>query len=607
MSSTIKNLYEITNHLYKDRRLSYSSIIGIGPDDLIAIDKQEKAFLQNPTLIPSYHQICGFEYNENSFSKYFEELVSRQEKGSYLPFTKSYVIIKGRAYTYNSFVKSDMCITAIPGEPTSTIQFVNSDLKDKAITDEVWKQIKICTSLRFYRASQPILYSLFGTRPTQSSALRVFHLENHLSYDDFCYIIDNHTITDELIASVASGILISLDISEISSFLSNYILRIPIIFSHILHLIGPMNELFTSLNPLFQKHIQLFSDDFDVIFPLLQYLLNKEKIDECNEFMPILINSFWSTPFCGIYLAKLAMQQNDTLKAITFMNAACFSKSWPASTVGMRNYSQTQNLKYNNPLVESKMIKSPFVGANAEFFKTVYQIIQKDDFQNKWDEFRDPVSFAKREKDKKNSTSKNNRKNSEKIQIKINSDNSSFSLLQKASKTMKNFATNKQIYVNWPKPNFEVIENKNDEIYLNDPGIDFVPPMPKFEIFNDFPISPFFHDVIKETTSLLNKRNELLSKEVLNDKAMDIYSILLLALRVDDEALFFKCYNYLYSNGANGIEKILLIYAKINGYGIDLEELLQLEIKNSTQTENNAIIYLECLASAFERLKESAK
>ena len=80
-----------------------------------------------------------------------------------------------------------------------------------------------------------------------------------------------------------------------------------------------------------------------------------------------------------------------------------------------------------------------------------------------------------------------------------------------------------------------------------------------------------------------------------------------MALRVDDEALFFKCYNYLYSNGANGIEKILLIYAKIKGYGIDLEELLQLEIKNSTQTENNAITYLECLASAFERLKESAK
>ena len=80
MSSTIKNLYEITNHLYKDRRLSYSSIIGIGPDDLIAIDKQEKAFLQNPTLIPSYHQICGFEYNENSFSKYDMTIIYFLEK-----------------------------------------------------------------------------------------------------------------------------------------------------------------------------------------------------------------------------------------------------------------------------------------------------------------------------------------------------------------------------------------------------------------------------------------------------------------------------------------------------------------------------------------------
>ena len=246
MSSNIKNLYEITNRqLYKERRLSYPSIIGLGPDDLIAIDKQEKAFLQTATIVPSYHQICGFNYSETSFSKYFEDLISRQEKGSYLPFTKSYVIVKARAYTYNSFVKSDICITALPDHPKSTAQFVNSDLKETEITDEVWKQIRICTSLRFFRASQPILYSFFGSRPTQGHALRVFHLKSRLTYGDFCYTVDNHPMTDELIASIASGILFDLEYSEITTFLSNYHRRIPLIFSHLSRFIMPMNELST--------------------------------------------------------------------------------------------------------------------------------------------------------------------------------------------------------------------------------------------------------------------------------------------------------------------------------------------------------------------------
>ena len=580
MSSHIKNLYEITNRqLYKERRLSYSSIIGLGPDDLIVIDKQEKAFLQTAIIVPSYHQICGFNYDETSFSKYFEELISRQEKGSYLPFTKSYVIVKGRAYSYNSFVKSDICITALPNNPKSAIQFVNSDMKETEISDEVWKQIRICTSLRFYRASQPILYSLFGSRPTQSHALRVFKLESNLTYDDFCYTVDNHPITDELISSIASGILISLNFSEISTFISNYHHKIPLILSHLSRLIMPTNELFTILNSLFVNHLHLFCDDVDVIFPLLQYLLSKDKIDECMKFMPILVNSFWSTPYCGIFLAKLALKQNDLLKAITFMNAACFCKGWPTSSIGMRSPFQAENLAYSNPLIESKIIKSPFVGANAEFFKTVYQIIQHDEFSDKWNEFRDPAAAKKGKNQKENSNSKNNRKNSEKPLIKIHPDNSSFSFLQNPSKTMKSFATNKQIFTIWPKANFEVQEIRNEELFLNDPGIDLTLSASNFEIFNDFPISPFLHDVIKETNSMLNKRNELVSKEEFGDKT-DILNVLLLALRVDDNDLFFKCYDILFSKGVSGMEKVLLIYAKIKGYGISLEEAIQLDVLN---------------------------
>lgn len=603
MSSRIKNLYEITNHqLYKERRLAYSSIIGLGPDDLVVIDKQEKAFLQSTIIVPSYHQICGFNYNETSFSKYFEDLINRQEKGSYLPFTKSYVIIKGRAFTYNSFVKSDMCITALPEHPKSTIHFVNSEMKETEITDETWNQIRICTSLRFYRASQPILYSLFGFRPTNSHALRVFKLENNLTFNDFCYAVENHPITDELISSIASGILISLDYSEISSFLSKYHRRIPLIFSHISQLIMPMNELSTIMNSLFINHLETFCDDVDVLFPLLQYLLSKGKLDECLKFMPILVNSFWSTPYCGIFLAKLAIKQNDILRAITLLNASCFCRGWPTSSIGNRIPLQGQNLAYSNPLIESKIIKSPFVGANAEFFKTVYQIIQHDEFNDKWEEFIDPISYSKKI-EKENSTSKNNRKNSEKFQIKINPENSSFSFIQRPSKTIKSFATSKQLYINWPKPNFEVQETKNEELFLNDPGIESA--QPNFDIFNEFPISPFLHDVIKETRSLLKKRNELLLKEEFNEKT-DVFNILLLALRVDDNDLFFKCYDSLFSKGAKGMEKVLLIYAKIKGYGISLEDTVQLDVLSPTQTEMNAITYLETLANAFDRLQRSA-
>ena len=170
---------------------------------------------------------------------------------------------------------------------------------------------------------------------------------------------------------------------------------------------------------------------------------------------------------------------------------------------------------------------------------------------------------------------------------------------------MKSFATSKQIFTNWPKPNFEVQETKNDELFLNDPGIEIFQSKINFDIFNEFPISPFLHDVIKETNSLLNKRNELLIKEEFNDKT-DILSILLLALRVDDNDLFFKCYDLLLSTGAKGMEKVLLIYAKIKGFGVGLDDTLQIDAVKPTQTEKNAIVFLESLAKSFDRLQRSA-
>lgn len=100
MAATIKNLYEISGRpILRERVAKFKKgVDGLGPDDLVVIDKKEKGFLQATAVNMFYHHITGFRHNPASFPAYFADLLRRQESGSRFPGSKKVSIVKGRLF-----------------------------------------------------------------------------------------------------------------------------------------------------------------------------------------------------------------------------------------------------------------------------------------------------------------------------------------------------------------------------------------------------------------------------------------------------------------------------------------------------------------------------
>ena len=106
---------------------------------------------------------------------------------------------------------------------------------------------------------------------------------------------------------------------------------------------------------------------------------------------------------------------------------------------------------------------------------------------------------------------------------------------------------------------------------------------------------------------MLKKRKEYMtSKKEVDSGQAQIYSMLIQALRSDDQDLLEHAKELAKKKGIVTIEKALFLYAQIRGYQIQYPEIVALKIKQTTQTELNAIVFLETLLIALERLNISS-
>lgn len=607
MSSTVQNLYEVTeSHLSKDRSNQCSNSIGLGPDDLVILTKREKGIFQGDTAVLSYHQVVGFDFvDKNSFSLYFHDLLKRQNKKGFNPFSSTYTISRGRLIAFNSFKKVDVSIIATPADKNAIAELSDSKGEKVPISEEIWNELRMSSALRFYRSSQPILYSLFGSRFQFSNALHVFSLRNQLTYEDFCYIVTNHPISDELVASITTGLIISLSQQQIVEFVSNYGARLPTIFYHFFRYLNPSNAFCKKLFEFTEVHLETFCDDIQTLSPYLFYQIKNKNFDAVLKFYPTLVNSFWSNPLCGIILAKIAFMKNDLIKSLSYLNAACFSKNWPATpTKGSRFVlTNDKKSKYTNFQQESKIFNTPFVGANAEYFKCVYSLIQNDGFKDAWNCFCDPGLLT-------NSKKREECKNKQLKLTNSNLDNSPFPFpnSRNISPTLKHAANDQKYCSIWPRPNYNIVEEKNDDLlFLYDPGIVIDENKPLFEVLNELPVSPFLLNVVQDSKSMLKKRKEYMtSKKEIDSGQSQIYSMLIQALRSDDQELLEHAKELAKKIGVLTIEKALFLYAQIRGYNVQYPEIVGLKIQQTTQTELNAIVFLETLLIALERLNISS-
>ena len=268
MASTIEDLYETTSKsMLKERKLQLQKNIGLGPDDLVVIIKQEKNLVLSEGIQKSfYHCICGLKMDSPAaFPAYFADLLSRQEKGA---LTKKFMIKKGRCYVLDSFTNRELVIN-IQNNGSCQFKLYREDQVEEKIDEVAWRNIQLSSALRFYRGSQPLIFALFGSNPVSNSITRVF-FPSALTMEDFVYIAEHHPVNDELQSAVAGALLLSLPADKIISFLDEYGEHFPTLCSHIMRYVPIDHPFATKLVPVLNKHYSQFPDDLEIAIALMR-------------------------------------------------------------------------------------------------------------------------------------------------------------------------------------------------------------------------------------------------------------------------------------------------------------------------------------------------
>jgi hypothetical protein len=145
------------------------------------------------------------------FAAYFAEIVQRRSSRA------SCTIIHGKLFSYNSFRRRDVVISARnPGNCSATT--VNSKGRQKEVCARGWTQLRVSTMLRFYRGPQPAHSLLLGS-PIQKTPSVVCYWDPKLTWKDFKFIATNHKVSDELQFALACALFAYATKEEIRAFL----------------------------------------------------------------------------------------------------------------------------------------------------------------------------------------------------------------------------------------------------------------------------------------------------------------------------------------------------------------------------------------------------
>ena len=175
------------------------------------------------------------------FAAYFSEIIAHfnelRNQSTFSQYKKIW-ISRGRIFSFNSFTKRDVFIkVSYNGHCESAA--INSSLDATIpVNGKCWRQLKISTLLRFFRASQPIHNFFFGTKSEPCNCL-VAKSGGRFSFDDLIFIAENHTNSDELQIALSFGLLTSLNSSQIIDFVQQYDIKYSNLISYLARIISP--------------------------------------------------------------------------------------------------------------------------------------------------------------------------------------------------------------------------------------------------------------------------------------------------------------------------------------------------------------------------------
>lgn len=364
----------VNSDLYSLRRqMIKGNVSGLGPPDLIMLTKKT----DNPEFptVKSYHSVSGLTISgPSSFAAYFSTLTNLIPKS--ILGTPKYSLVEGTCYCWNAFANVDIQITV--QNPGSCEYSYNSDKQVYVICEQTWRELHVCSSLRFWRASEPLFAMLFGNTPIAAPACRLL-VPEALSLDDIRYAITELPPSPDADVAIANALIATKNRAQTLALLRELATFSPRLLSIIMKYIPINSPSYPEFASFISECYMAFPDDVQVACAYVDVNITKGSINKCQIVAPLLIASMWRDPQACISLARISMAQGKSEDAIFFLNAACYAREqvWSNPIINLPTYQTTKSKKFYKTDVsqtEQLLCASHFCGPTFNFYRCLAEL-----------------------------------------------------------------------------------------------------------------------------------------------------------------------------------------------------------------------------------------
>ena len=339
---------------------------GLGPPDLVVLTKKTSDYQEQ-----FYHHEIGLQISDpSSFPAIFASIASMEFGNS------KFSISDGLCCCWNSFVNVDIRIkVSNPGSCSFYPYFPPKSFSNFEVNENTWRQLSICSVLRFWRASLPLFSQLFDTKLVVPPAY-TFRVPPTLSLDDIRYALFNHQSSSEFEVAITHALIVSSTSKNFIPFIREIAPHFPRILVRLFYYFPPRSPLFTELYEILQNTLIHASDDIIFANTFIHTNISVGNLEKCYAVVPLLEASLWSDPFSGLSLAALSSALDRPEDALLFLNTSCLSlsPSWSSSipTLPKVPHTKPKDMKKNlMSKLEEKMMIVQLSGANFVLYRTI--------------------------------------------------------------------------------------------------------------------------------------------------------------------------------------------------------------------------------------------
>ncbi|EAY09074.1 hypothetical protein TVAG_180480 [Trichomonas vaginalis G3] len=552
---SFRGLNEVTGiSLGMNRKPTQDISVSLGCDDLVTIFKIKRAFFSSNITIKFFHYVIGMDQSSvGSFPVYFNELMSKLEKKSWPPTATNYDIEKGSITIYNSFTNNDITIE-IEQKGNCKVYSSRDPKHPFTIEKEFAKQLQLSSALRYFKGYSLLSHYLFDTSFWNDISVYVLQ-EIRLTYDDFVYIANTHTLVNELELAIARGLIQSLSLDQIITFTEQFDYKLPRLMENLLKILHSHEKVMKKFENVIVKHLSRYADDIEATYYYVKYLIKACNTKSAEQFMPLMYSTFGLHPLSAIACALYSIAKEKTQDALAFLNLAGYCKNWPQKPMMKTEYEFTkpnESLPFSVTDNEVSFYRSPLSGPFYEYFDALNVLCSNCGIKY----FSNSIKDFTNEKYEK-------------------------------SKEM--------VSIYYPEYHFEKT-SFCEECELFDPGISGAPSMQEL---SGASITNLFSEYSKYVIKCFQYRNSLISSTSPHRFSS---KDLKLAVQLGDPQLYKAIFSDLTKLQISSTDKLLMFKALELGIDRNWNEVINLKTYSNTQHEKNVIDQLTPFFSGLKNV-----